>query len=639
MLCTSAGVQALAVPPAHHSKKLAYRNMIKPITFILVVVSLLASTAQAQREPEKYAILVAVDDYQQPAMNIPKLEYTVADAKAIGAKLQASGYRVDYLLNEEATREKILQKLNGLRTRSKNAKGIVFVGLFGHGTEIEATSISYYCPYDAKLVSVLNAQGGKGTGKQENDPDTMVSIDAVLAAFTDALASDRVLIADCCRFDRNAVRGRAVGSNLKLSDLPANTNVVLSCSSQQKAYEHSSYQVAGDTFAGHGAFSKCFLEAMSRHSQMGSIVQEVKPAVTALVNTTKSESDPSQTPRALLADIVDLRLKIDSQSTIPPPTAKKETSESLITNTLGMQLKLIPAGEFLMGSTETKADLERMGISLYEGFGMSAEQPQHRVKISRNFYMGVHEVTLNQFLQYYNADKVNHKTDAEKDGKGGSGSDGTNFEQKRSYVAWNTGWNQPVKDYMNHPVVNVSWNDAVSFCEWLTETERAAGRITRQQEYRLPSEAQWEYACRGGSRLSKLFSFGNNGEDFVRNGNVRDAAYAKELGDEYMEPISGNDGYVFSSPVGTFQANGFGLYDMHGNVWEWCEDVYDAKIYGQRSSVTTDPVVFSEGSLRVLRGGGWSDAPVFCRSAYRNGDAPDNRSDFLGFRVSLSSVQ
>ena len=200
-------------------------------------------------------------------MNIPKLEYTVADAKAIGAKLQASGYRVDYLLNEEATRKNILQMLNGLRTRSKNAKGIVFVGLFGHGTEIEATSISYYCPYDAKLVSVLNAQGGKATGKQENDPDT------------------------------------------------------------------------GDTFAGHGAFSKCFLEAMSRHSQMGSIIQEVNPAVAALVNTTKSESDPSQTPRAFLFDIVDLRLKIEIQSTIPPPTAKKETSESLITNSIGMRLK------------------------------------------------------------------------------------------------------------------------------------------------------------------------------------------------------------------------------------------------------------------------------------------------------------
>jgi len=242
-------------------------------------------------------------------------------------------------------------------------------------------------------------------------------------------------------------------------------------------------------------------------------------------------------------------------------------------------------------------------------------------------------------LQYYNSDKVSHKTDAEKDGKGGWGFDGTKTEQKLEYVAWNTGWNQPVKDYMNHPVVNVSWNDAVSFCAWLTKTERAAGKITRQQEYRLPSETQWEYACRGGSRLSKLFSFGNNGEDFVRNGNVKDAEYDKKLSSKFGDSISGNDGYIFTSPVGTFQANGFGLYDMHGNVWEWCEDMYDAKIYGQRSSVTTDPLVSSEGSNRVYRGGGWSGAPVYCRSAFRGRSTPDNRNSSLGFRVSLSSVR
>jgi len=96
---------------------------------------------------------------------------------------------------------------------------------------------------------------------------------------------------------------------------------------------------------------------------------------------------------------------------------------------------------------------------------------------------------------------------------------------------------------------------------------------------------------------------------------------------------------MFTSLVGTFQANGFGLYDMHGKVWEWCEDVYDAKIYGQRSSVTTDPLVSSVGSYRVYRGGSWSSAPVGCRSAYRGGDARVNRLSSLGFRVSLSSVR
>jgi len=477
------------------------------------------------------------------------------------------------------------------------------------------------------------------------DPNTLLSIDQFLAKMAGSPASQRVLIADCCRFDSTATRGRSVGSSMSTADLPKNTAVLFACSEDQKAYEHRSW--------GHGAFTKCLLESMEQNSLISSIAFDVgglpnKPGrVQQLVDQIKVDSDPTQIPAFLInVPAIDLGLKIrrgtlpiNEPTDEPMDTSADQTTDEEYTNSIGMQLKLLPAGDFLMGSTETKAELERMGISTYDTFDNSDEQPQHRVKISRDFYLGVHEVTLSQFLQYYNADKVNHKTEAEKDGKGGWGYDGTNFEQKRSYVAWNTGWNQPVKDYMNHPVVNVSWNDAVSFCEWLTKTEQAAGRITRQQEYRLPSEAQWEYACRGGSRGSKLFSFGNNGEDFVRNGNVRDAAYAKELNNKYGEPIIGSDGYVFTSPVGKFQSNGFGLFDMHGNVLEWCEDVYDSKVYGLRSSVTSDPLVSAEGSYRVDRGGSWSSAPVNCRSAYRDGSASDFRISGLGFRVSLSSVQ
>ena len=166
-----------------------------------------------------------------------------------------------------------------------------------------------------------------------------------------------------------------------------------------------------------------------------------------------------------------------------------------------------------------------------------------------------------------------------------------------------------------------------------------AGKITRQQEYRLLSEAQWEYAYRGGSKLSKLFSFGNDGEDFAENGNVKVAAFARKVNNNFGTPISGDDSYVFTSPVGKFQANGFGLFDMHGNLWEWCEDVNDSKVYGSRNGVTNDPLVSSEGSIRVNRGGGWDFAPVNCRSAFRHWDSPVNRNLDLGFRVSLSLVQ
>ncbi len=274
-----------------------------------------------------------------------------------------------------------------------------------------------------------------------------------------------------------------------------------------------------------------------------------------------------------------------------------------------MQLRLIPAGTFMMGSNESKESLEQKGMSLYEGFDNSDEQPRHLVRITRSFYMGAHEVTLGQFLNYYNADKVNHKTDAEKDGQGGYGYDGSQYEQKPSYVAWNTGWNQPVEQYMDHPVVNVSWNDATGFCKWLTTRERQTGRIGADQEYRLPTEAEWEYACRGGGQKSTLFSFGDSGEELKIYGNIKDAEYARKFSNPYGSPIAGNDGYVFTAPVGSFKPNAFGLYDMHGNVWELCMDVYDAGAYSQRSGETRDPIVTTGGWYRVGRGGGSDDSP------------------------------
>ena len=147
------------------------------------------------------------------------------------------------------------------------------------------------------------------------------------------------------------------------------------------------------------------------------------------------------------------------------------------TNSLGMQLVLIPPGVFWMGSSQS------------DSYRKDDELPQHRVRITRPFYFGMCEVTVGEFRRFVEAKA--YQTDAERDGQGGFGWDGKAFVQKPAYTWLNAGF--PQTD--DHPVVNVSWNDAVAFCQWLAQEEKRA--------YRLPTEAEWEYACRAGMRRSR----------------------------------------------------------------------------------------------------------------------------------------
>lgn len=278
-----------------------------------------------------------------------------------------------------------------------------------------------------------------------------------------------------------------------------------------------------------------------------------------------------------------------------------------ITNSIGMKLVLIPAGESMMGSSDSEKDRS------------SNESPQHRIRITRPFYLGQHEVTVGQFRAF--VDDSGYKTDAEKDGKGGFGFDPkTNtFSQKQEYTWRNPGFQQT----NDHPVVNVSWNDAAAFCDWLSRKE--------SQRYRLPTEAQWEYGCRAGT--TTRYSCGDDAETLVQVGNVADAAVKAKY--PQFPTISASDGYLYTAPVGRFRPNAFGLYDVHGNVWEWCSDWYDGGYYGH--SPVDDPTGPSAGSLRVFRGGGWSSNAGYCRSAYRNRGSADGRFDILGFRVARAA--
>ncbi|MGQ4809267.1 Hercynine oxygenase [Candidatus Entotheonellaceae bacterium PAL068K] len=227
-----------------------------------------------------------------------------------------------------------------------------------------------------------------------------------------------------------------------------------------------------------------------------------------------------------------------------------------LTDRWGIEFMRLPAGAFMMGSEN----------------GYEDEQPVHWVQISQPFYLGKYEVTQGQWEAV-------------------TGSNPSHF----------TG--NP-----NRPVERVSWHDVQAFIKHLNTIE---GR----EIYRLPTEAEWEYAARAGTTTD--YHFGNDRSQLGKY-----AWYSKTSGYE-------------THPVGQLQPNAWGLHDMHGNVWEWVQDRYDASYYEQ--SPARDPRGPSGGSARVLRGGSWRHRPALVRSANRGGDPPAYRDADLGFRLLRTS--
>jgi formylglycine-generating enzyme required for sulfatase activity len=301
-------------------------------------------------------------------------------------------------------------------------------------------------------------------------------------------------------------------------------------------------------------------------------------------------------------------------------------------NWLGMKFARIPSGEFMIGTYESVSDLERDGLKLPRGFSINDEGPVLRVKISE-FSIGQHEVTVSQFRAFIEAS--GYRTDAEKDGIGGWGVDRRkkNIEQSPKYDWRNTGFSQTDA----HPVINVSWNDANAFCQWLTDEYRKRGETVT---CRLPTEAQWEYAAR--ANVAKRYSTGNSARSLDGFANVRDSSFEIEFSDfDYQNRPSFpfNDGAIFSRPVGSYCANGFRLYDMHGNVSEWCLDWYsNSYVFSTERTETNeivDPKGAGSGTSRVFRGGSWFDGPINLRSSFRDNRSPEDRNTSIGFRVVL----
>jgi formylglycine-generating enzyme required for sulfatase activity len=260
--------------------------------------------------------------------------------------------------------------------------------------------------------------------------------------------------------------------------------------------------------------------------------------------------------------------------------AGKPAAEPIV-NAIGMKLVRIEPGEFVMGSDFKPAD-----------------GPKRPVKITRAFHMGVYEVTQGEY------EKVSggHRSWFHKDGA-------------RNYDVEGL-------DTSRFPVENVTWEEAAAFCRKLSDrpAEKAAGRV-----YRLPTEAEWEYACRAGTTTH--FHYG-------------DSLSSKQACFDGSHPFGAAPAGVFlkrTMAVGSFAPNAWGLYDMHGNVREWCSDWYAADAY--RTGPNVDPSGPAQGRTKVQRGGGYYFAGVDCRSAFRSDMFPDWGDDGTGFRVACDIVE
>jgi len=275
----------------------------------------------------------------------------------------------------------------------------------------------------------------------------------------------------------------------------------------------------------------------------------------------------------------------------------------------GMVMVLIPAGTFEMGPVPGDSD------------AFNFEKPRHAVTLSKAYYLDEHEVTNEQFAKF--AAATGHKTTAETAGKGYAIKAGGSGWEETSGVSWRTplvGGKRPT-EWERHPVVLMSWDDAIAFATWA--------------KVALPTEAQFERALRGGVE-GKKYPWGDSLPPPRGTGNYAGAEVKKALS-KWTYPIVGGheDAFAQTAPVRSFSPNPYGLYDASGNVWEWCADAFDKEYYSK--SPPMDPTGPSgAASSRVLRGGSWDSDAGNLRSSVRSGVKPTIADDLNGFRCARS---
>ncbi|MFO0811477.1 MAG: SUMF1/EgtB/PvdO family nonheme iron enzyme [Gemmataceae bacterium] len=574
---------------------------------LAVLLALVAAPAQAAN----YAFLVACSQYD--VTELKPLQYSVADVTALRDVLLQSGYDPDnvVLLTDKQDRRYLpegakIRKEFDLLLSGLAADDTVVVAFAGHGVQFAGEKQNYFCPLDAKL----------------GDKKTLIALDDVYRRLSECKAKRKLLLVDACRNDpaSELARSREVAKLESVSrpqgePVPEGIVALFSCSAGQRSFEWPELQ--------HGVFFHHVIEGWKGAAGRDGTVS-LNDLTGYVTDKTKAFSrlklGEAQIPQVrndfsgtwVLKGTTAVTASPPSKSPmppLPPPPNVARPPAGDFTNSVGLTMVRLKRGTFVMGSPPGEKD-------------RGVEEFQHEVELTNDFYLGQTEVTVGQFRAFVEA--TGHRTDAEASGLGFKRFDPAagDFVGNKAGSWRVTGMGQTDQ----HPVVGVSWFDARAFCKWLSEKE---GRI-----YRLPTEAEWEYGCRAGSKTA--YSFGNDPEELFRHGNGPDGALKRQF-PMRRGMIAGDDGYAFTAPVKSFAPNAFGLYDMHGNVSEWCEDAHET-LYYQRSPRRDPNCQDPTNDSRVIRGGSWEGMPYYLRSAGRTSSwSAKNRDASIGFRIALTA--
>lgn len=574
-LCLSAKMISTAV--SIFAIRCARQAHVSLLALFLSIWSMAGIGPVLGQEIGKIAFIVGVSTYQKDGL--ANLQFAAKDATDLAEELRRQGFKVVILTGSSATKKAVEQKLEEFlkASSSMGKEDIVLISFSGHGKQreiivgqgdkAESVETPFFCVYDT-LVS---------------DHSTMININSLLKEVERRSGtSNNLILVDACR--NNPTKGSKEvsidGSTVK--QLPTKISMLFSSSPGMRSYESSKVQQGVFThillqgLRGEAANSRGEIEWLRLAAH---VVSEVAREAPTLLDDDQAVQRPNLVSSSTSSPVI---VKLNavkpnnskSPSVVPGPIEGKVAGEIRPANSLGMKMVWIPAGSFKMGSPESEA-------------GHQVNENQVDVTLTKGFWMGQTEVTQGQYNGLMNAEPW----------------------KDQDYV----------KLGANYAASYVSSKDADDFVAKLNEREQQSGLLPSGWKYVLPTEAQWEYSCRTGSRTVTAYHFGNN---------------ESELGNyAWYEKNAWDIGQKYAHEVGQKKPNAWGLYDMHGNVWEWCRDSYQDKLSGGH-----DPFV-ARGSIRVYRGGGWYFAPLLCRSAFRNWNAPVNRYVILGFRVSLQSVR